>query len=131
MARESQQETPSNPEVRHETRDINVRPIIWFGVGLLVVALVLHLLLAGLLFNWAEDRARSEPARSPLAKQRIQFPDELGKIPGPRLQAREFDDLNELREYTELARGYLLPEDGAGGRARVPTAPFVRGDGVG
>ena len=37
----------------------------------------------------------------------------------------------QLREYTELARGYLLPEDGAGGRARVPTAPFVRGDGVG
>jgi hypothetical protein len=107
MNPEAEKQTPSNPEVRHEKRDIYVKPILWFGVGLIVVGLLLHLLLAGMLVWFAEGRARSQPARSPLAGQRPHFPGNLSSIPEPRLQESEFHDARELREAEErILTGY-------------------------
>jgi hypothetical protein len=48
---------PVHPEVRHETSDVPVRPIVTFVVGLLVAGVLIHLILAGL-FVLFRDRER-------------------------------------------------------------------------
>ena len=48
---------PVNPQVRHEHSDVPVRPIVTFVVGLLVVGVLIHLILAGL-FLLFRDRER-------------------------------------------------------------------------
>jgi hypothetical protein len=101
MNPETERETPSNPEVRHETRDIDLRPILWFGLGLVVIGVVVHVWMAGLVTGFAEERARSQPARSALARERPRFPDNLSAIPEPRLQESEFLDAEQLRDKEE------------------------------
>lgn len=54
-----------NPDVAHETSDVNVSGILKFVVGLVVVAIVVHVLMY-LLFMFLEDRqARLERANPP------------------------------------------------------------------
>ena len=56
-----------NPDVHHEESDVNIRAILGFGVGLIAVAVVVHLLIYVLFgyFNSREDV--QAPADYPLA----------------------------------------------------------------
>ena len=70
----------SNPQVRHEESDVRIKPIIWFGVWLMVSTVVIYLLLFGL-FRYFESRAaKSDAPPPPLAEERPELP------PEPRLQ---------------------------------------------
>ena len=44
-----------NPDVRHETSDVNIRAILGFGLGLIVVAVFIHVTV-WLLFMFFEGR---------------------------------------------------------------------------
>jgi len=111
---EHQQPLPSGGD-NHEDRDINLRGVVWFGVGLgaliFVVSVVLWWLQAYL-------RAREQSAQTPLvgpAAERPRLPQDLDKIPEPRLQADEPLDLDRLRalEETQLhAYGWIDRADG-------------------
>ena len=70
----------SNPQVRHEESDVRIKPIIWFGVWLLISTVAIYLLLFGL-FRYFESReAKSETPPPALADERPELP------PEPRLQ---------------------------------------------
>ena len=84
--REHVTETPdtshiSNVDVTHEQSDVNVRSILWFVGGLLVLGITVHLLMWGM-FRLLESRAaKLEPPPAPMAyKENERLP------PEPRLQ---------------------------------------------
>ncbi|MGB9179308.1 MAG: hypothetical protein WCB68_08675 [Pyrinomonadaceae bacterium] len=85
--REHVTETPdtshiANVDVTHEQSDVNVRSILWFVFGLLVLGVFVHVLM-WLMFRVMESRAaKLEPPPAPMAyKENERLP------PEPRLQA--------------------------------------------
>src|SRR3954471_4311611 len=81
-----------NVTVHHEESDVDIRGILGFGAGLVVVAVVIHLLM-WVLLGFFESRAAKQPTRAyPLAAtQENRLP------PEPRLQTNPREDMAELR----------------------------------
>ena len=81
-----------NVEVHHETSDVDIAGIFRFGAGLLVVAVIVHLLIF-VLFRYFESRESARvPAEYPLARsQGDRVP------PEPRLQTDPRQNLSDLR----------------------------------
>jgi hypothetical protein len=79
-------------EVHHETSDVSIAGIIGFGVGLLVTAAIVHLLIF-VLFRYFDSREGARvPAEYPLARsQGDRLP------PEPRLQTNPRQDLHDVR----------------------------------
>jgi hypothetical protein len=85
---------PHHDDVGHEASDVNVRGIVQFGVGLLVLGAVIYLVV-WVFFGFLSGRASraSEQLAYPLAAgQEDRVP------PEPRLQTNPRADLRELRE---------------------------------
>jgi hypothetical protein len=83
---------PGNPDVHHETTDVNIRAILGFGVGLIAVAAVVHLLIY-VLFGYFNSREGVQaPADYPLAAAQGNR-----EPPEPRLQIDPRKDLADLR----------------------------------
>jgi hypothetical protein len=112
---------PDNPEVVHEESDVDVRTIIWFGVGLAAVALTVHVFLWWLQGFYASASQRSQTVAYPMAAgQQDQLP------PEPRLQNNPQQELRELkaRQYGVLeGYGWVNKEAGI---ARIPIADAMR-----
>jgi hypothetical protein len=83
--------TDHNPEVAHEQSDVNVRAILWFSAGLIVVAVVIHVAIWGLFELFETRTAAADPRPAPLAAPAGQLP------PTPRLQTRPVNDLKAMR----------------------------------
>jgi hypothetical protein len=113
-------EPRENPEVVHEESDVNVRAILGVGVGLAVLALVVHLLLA-LLFGYYTREAARQPIVFPLSLDR------QGELPPePRLQTNPQRDLRDLRAREDaILNGYGWVDQKAG-IARIPIAEAMR-----
>jgi hypothetical protein len=93
MAQHAAHET-HHDDVAHEASDVNVRTIVQFGVGLLVLGAVVYLVV-WLFFGFLSERASRASAQLayPLAAgQQDRVP------PEPRLQTNPRADLRELRE---------------------------------
>ncbi len=104
-----------NPAVRHEESDVNIRGIFGFAVGLIVVAIIVHLLV-WVLFRYFDVReGRQTAVEYPLAAQQ---PERLP--PEPRLQTNPREDLRELRageDETLTTYGWV---DRNNGVVRIP-----------
>src|SRR5919108_1088649 len=87
-----------NPDVRHETSDVNVRGIFGFGIGLAVGTGLVALLLFGA-FSVMVERFSPPPAptSSPLTRARPVVPESQRHaetaFPEPRLQPNAAEDL--------------------------------------
>ena len=85
-----------NPDVRHETSDVNIRAILGFGLGLIVVAVFIHVTV-WLLFMFFEGRETHRVA--------AEFPLAVGQEnrqpPEPRLQIHPREDLRDLRQQED------------------------------
>jgi hypothetical protein len=94
-------EPRENPEVAHEESDVNVKAIFGFGIGLLAVGVIIHILL-WVLFNYYSKQAARVPRDFPLsADYQQQAP------PEPRLQTQPQEDLRQMRAREEaVLRGY-------------------------
>jgi hypothetical protein len=80
----------TNGSPGHEVRDVNIRALVIFGIGLAtltIVALVVMRLAFGL---FKVEEIKTEPQASPLTESR-RLP------PGPRLQVEPEQDLQQLR----------------------------------
>ena len=67
-----ERDRPDNPEVHHETSDVNIRAVLGFGLGLIVVAFVLHVGIWLLFMAFAAREARRmapQYPRSPPARR--------------------------------------------------------------
>src|SRR5829696_7805380 len=83
---------PENPAVVHEESDVDVRTILWFGVGLAAVALTVHLFLWWLQGFYASSTQRTQTLAYPRAAgKKDQLP------PDPRLQDNPQQEPRERR----------------------------------
>jgi hypothetical protein len=111
----------ANPEVSHEHSDVNIRAILGFGAGLIVIAIVIHLLIY-VLFGYFNGRENVKaPAEYPLAAaQRDREP------PEPRLQTDPRQDLADLRaKEAEQLTSYGWVDRNAG-IVRIPIDAAMR-----
>ena len=113
--------TRTTSEVVHEESDVNVRAILGFGIGLLVVAVVVHVFLWWLLGVYKRQAERSQTQVYPLAAgQQEQLP------PVPRFQENPQQDMRELRaKQKALLEGYGWVNRDAG-VARIPIEEAMR-----
>lgn len=114
-----------NPEVRHERTDANVNSIIGFGIGFVVFAVVAHVALW--YFFLGLDRREASKDRPPpaIARERPRFPQDIEKIPAPRLQTADKIEMDQLakRDNDRLTSyGWADPKAGA---VHVPLAPLL------
>lgn len=103
----------ATPGVRHETRDINVRVVMWFAIGLVVSAVIIHFALGALFALFA----RLHP--SPEAPSRIAFQPRL-VAPAPRLQTNPTEDLARFRTAEEAKLQSYGWIDKQAGIIRIP-----------
>jgi len=108
-------ENHENPAVTHEESDVNIRGILGFAVGLIVVAVVIHLLIY-VLFGYFDSReGRKVTVEYPLAAgQGDRLP------PEPRLQTNPRQDLLDLRAREDEVLGSYGWVDRNAGVVRIP-----------
>jgi hypothetical protein len=101
--------------VHHETSDANIRGILGFGLGLLIVGIVIHSAV-WLLFQYFSVReARRVPAEYPLAASQSQrLP------PEPRLQSNPREDLRAFRAREDAILTTYGWIDKTTGTVRIP-----------
>jgi hypothetical protein len=107
---------PHHADVSHEASDVNIRPILAVGGGLLVLGAVVYFVV-WLMFGYL-NRRDSAASASPVYPLAVGQEDRLP--PEPRLQANPRQDLRDLRE----SEGALLKRygwvDKNGGVVRIP-----------
>jgi hypothetical protein len=99
----------------YETRDANLRAILWLAVSITATVLVAHLLLWVLLRALEGSAARRDPVISPLAET-APLP------PEPRLQNTPVRDLAEFRAQEEKLLGSYGWADKEKTKVRIPIA---------
>lgn len=119
----------NNPEVRREETDVNIRPILWFGLWLMVGGGVVTLLVAGL-YNYFEKRegdvATPRPAFADERKQipaepRLQLaPNEAGQARPDFIKDHPLMDMRELREKEDAVLNGYGWVDQQNGVAHIP-----------
>ena len=115
-----------NPDVAHEHSDVNVRTILMYGVGLLVVGVIVHILMWVLFAVFERQAAANDAQTSPLAAPAAAMPPTttaspyFGTAAGPQLLTNEPAVLQKQRA-TELEQlhGYGWVDQTAG-VARIP-----------
>jgi hypothetical protein len=117
-----------NPDVAHEHSDVNLRALLVFAVGLVVVTAVIFVLMAWL-FNVREKRAAaSDPTISPLARPATQMPTTttanpyFGNAPGPQLLIGEPAALRQQRALEDERLHTYGWVDEKAGTAHMPIA---------
>ena len=107
--------TPDNVDVVHEESDVDVTAILRYGLGLLGVALVVHVLLWWLFGVFERQNARKQTQVYPMAVS-----EENRLPPAPRFQENPQQELQELRaKQKALLEGYGWVNKDAG-IARIP-----------
>lgn len=99
----------------HETRDINVRVVTWFAIGLVVSAVVIHLAIAGLFALFAKQHPSPDPPSRIVLEPRVLAPE-------PRLQANPVPEMERFRASEEAKLNRYGWVDKERGIARIPIA---------
>jgi hypothetical protein len=108
-------EAAAHPSPHHEERDVNIRAILTFGAGLVVTAIVIHVLVWLLFVYFNAREAAQPPPEYPLAAEQ-----EKRLPPEPRLQTNPREDLRELRAGEDEALTTYGWVDRNGGVVRIP-----------
>lgn len=102
-------------EARHEETDVDIRAILTFAAGLVVVLLVVSAIVGGIFRYFDAREARQEPPAYPLAAQQ-----ENRLPPEPRLQTNPRADLRDLREQEDKTLSTYGWVDRNAGVVRIP-----------
>jgi hypothetical protein len=111
----------ANSTVHHETSDANVKAVFAFGVGLMVLGVIV-LFLVWLLFGYFSTHQAASSAREfPLsADQQNRLP------PEPRLQTNPRQDLISLRAREDVILSTYGWVDKTGGVVRIPISEAMK-----
>jgi hypothetical protein len=105
----------------HEPGDINFRGVIGFGLALIAVAVVVHLVIWGVYAFFDAREARHVEPEFPLAAtQAARTP------PEPRLQVNPRQDLRDLRGQEDQILGSYGWVDKNAGTVRIPIDEAIR-----
>jgi hypothetical protein len=105
-----------NPDVAHESSDIDIGTVLKFGGGLFLTVVVCAVIVGGVFRLLEREAAARDPQISPVARPEGQLP------PGPRLETNERAALAKFRAEDEKALdgyGWLNQQ---GGVAHIPIA---------
>ena len=105
----------------HEHSDVNIRAILGFAGGLLVVAAVVHLLIYGLFGYFSRREGVAVPAEYPLAAAQGHR-----EPPEPRLQTNPRQDLADLRAKEDEILESVDVVDQNAGVYRIPIEDAMR-----
>ena len=113
--------TTSNPEVHHEESDVDIRAILGFGAGLIVIAVLINLV-TYVLFRYFDRReAQRVTPQYPLAvAQENRVP------PEPRLQTNPRQDLADLRAREDETLNSYGWVDKNAGFVRIPIDEAIK-----
>lgn len=107
-------------KVGHEETDINAKAIVTFGIILVIVAAVIHVMIWGM-FHYLDVREiKADPQLSPLHPRGRQFP------PEPRLQITPRNDLEAVRRGEEQILNSYGWVDEKAGVVRIPIQEAMR-----
>lgn len=97
----------TNPEVRRERTDANAMGLVVFGICFVAFAALLHVSLYGFFWRLDTDRIQGMHRPPPIAATRLKLPEDIDKIPAPRLQISDRKDMQQLlaRDQRILAGG--------------------------
>lgn len=87
-------DTRAPVDLGYETRDVNIRAILWLGAGTVIGAVVVHVALWFLMERFNFQAQRNDPELSPLAEGKPE-------PPGPRLQDEPNRDYARYRADEE------------------------------
>ena len=110
-----------NPDVHHETSDVNIRAILGFGAGLVVVTVGV-LSVVWLLFGYFDSREAQRVA--PVYPLAVSQGDRLP--PEPRLQTAPREDLRDLRANEDRLLSTYGWIDQNAGIVRIPISEAMR-----
>ena len=101
-------------QVGHETRDVNVRAVAWFAVGLIVCAIIIHLALVGSFALFRRQHPSPDPPSRIVLQPRL-------LAPPPRVQTNPSAELDDFRKAYEgaLKNRALLEVENGQGKMRV------------
>jgi hypothetical protein len=99
--------------VGHETRDINVRVVMWFAIGLIVAAVIIHFALGAIFAFFSKTHPSPEAPSRIMVQPRIVAPE-------PRLQTNPSVDLAQFREAEENKLNSYGWVDKQRGIVRIP-----------
>ena len=105
-----------NPQVSHERSDVSISAILVFGLGLLVSAVVISLLIWWLFNSFAARAARSDRPLPTLATRATGEP----VPPEPRLQVSPSQDLRKMRAAEDVILNNYSWADQQTGVVRIP-----------
>jgi hypothetical protein len=92
--------TPHTPERGYETRDVNIRAVLWLAIATAIGASLVHVGLYYLLAGYDAQARRSDERLSPLSEPEA-------APPAPRLQSTPLADYQEYqREQERLTTTY-------------------------
>jgi hypothetical protein len=116
-----------NAEVRFESSDASLGPIVAMGIGIIFLGLLAHGVCLWVFDSLRADTNRSDPQLPALAaKERLKFPRDFSKVPGPQLQVDESKDLQAFRkEEDEWLNSYGWT-DPKGDNVRIPIDVAMR-----
>jgi len=110
-----------NPEVRHETRDVNEWAIGKFGIALVLGCLCVFALLLGIFHFFIEETGGPPPTR---AQQGLDI-DARKLPPAPRLQVAPALDLRQMRAAEEQVLDSYAWIDRSSGTVRIPISRAI------
>jgi hypothetical protein len=125
----------TNPDVHREESDVNIRPILWFGVWLMIATVVIYFIIAGLYMYFEEREASQDLVRTPLAEERKRVPDEprlqlAPTGPGQKqpgfIQDHPLTDMRDLREKEDAALNQYGWVDQQNGVVRIPIEDAIK-----
>ena len=105
-----------------EPDNVNVRAVVSFGVGLFVIATVIHLLM---LWMWRIEVANVDAANPPRVYPLAVLQDER-QPPEPRLQTNPKADLADLRAYEDQVLNGYTWVDRNNNIVRIPVADAMK-----
>jgi hypothetical protein len=104
---------PGTREAGHETRDVNVRAVIWFASALVVTAIVIHVALGGLFSVFKRAHPSSDPPSRLVLEPRV-------VAPAPRLQRDPVREMEQFRASEEAKLNSYALDAKQPGIARIP-----------
>jgi len=111
---------PIHDEVHYEPSDVSLRWILAFGVGLLLLGIIVHVGIGGLLALFAMQEKTANPPLPAIAKERPRLPGDLQRIPAPRLEESEEREVRELRAEEAARLNKYGWVDRKAGTVRIP-----------
>ena len=104
---------PADTERGYETRDVNLRAVLWLAIGIAGAVALVHVALWILLQDFNRQAKRLDPLVSPLAAERA-------PPAAPLLQNAPREDLEQLRAAEQSVLNSYGWIDKQGGTVRIP-----------